>query len=315
MIYLRNFTFPTESQEYEFLHPPTSDFVYTDRRAQSHNGSFYPFKILSQNDFCEVSFDSITIFYGGNGCGKTTALNVIAEKLKLHRENLFNSGRFFEDYLNMCSYTLKDDEDFETSDAFARRRTGHEVRVPVPLGSMIITSDDVFAHSMKQRDYNEKLRLQREDLERKHNSLVNSDSHLRSLEDYDRWKLRREAIKSKSKFMKDHMDKEAEEHSNGETAMLYFVDKMEKEGLYLLDEPENSLSMNNQLKLAEYIFSSARHFDCQFIIATHSPIFLSLQGAKIYDLDENPVCMKSWTELESVRTMYDFFKSHEKEFE
>mgnify|MGYP006990124335 CR=1 FL=1 len=32
------------------------------------------------------------------------------------------------------------------------------------------------------------------------------------------------------------------EHSNGESAFLYFTDKIKENGLYLLDEPENSLS-------------------------------------------------------------------------
>jgi len=37
-------------------------------------------------------------------------------------------------------------------------------------------------------------------------------------------------------------------------------------------------------------------------------------GAKIYDLDENPVDVKKWTELENVRSYYEFFKRYEKEF-
>lgn len=315
MIYLKNFSFPTDQCEYEFLNPPSSEFVYRDRRAQNHNGSLYPFKVLTQNSFFHVSFKDITIFYGGNGCGKTTALNVIAEKLKLHRESLFNSGRFFEDYLNMCSYTLADDDGFLTSDAYARIKTGNEARVPLPIDSMIITSDDVFAHSMKQRDFNERLKIDREKLERTHHDLLKGDSNLRSLDDYDRWNSRREALKSKSNFIKTHLDKEADEYSNGETSMLYFINRIENKGLYMLDEPENSLSLENQLKLSDYIYSSARYDGCQFIIATHSPIFLSIKNAKIFDLDENPVCEKKWTELDSVKAMYDFFKAHENEFE
>ena len=37
-------------------------------------------------------------------------------------------------------------------------------------------------------------------------------------------------------------------------------------------------------------------------------------GAKIYNLDDNPVKIERWTELENVRTYYDFFKNHETEF-
>ena len=41
---------------------------------------------------------------------------------------------------------------------------------------------------------------------------------------------------------------------------------------------------------------------------------LSMQGAKIYDLDSDPIDVKPWTQLENVKTYYSFFKSHEKEF-
>ena len=39
-----------------------------------------------------------------------------------------------------------------------------------------------------------------------------------------------------------------------------------------------------------------------------------MKGAKIYDLDEDPVDIKKWTELENVRSYYEFFKLHDREF-
>ena len=39
-----------------------------------------------------------------------------------------------------------------------------------------------------------------------------------------------------------------------------------------------------------------------------------MKGAKIYDLDEDPVDVKKWTQLENVRAYYQFFKEHEHEF-
>ena len=46
-----------------------------------------------------------------------------------------------------------------------------------------------------------------------------------------------------------------------------------------------------------------------------SPFMLAMQGAKIYDLDENPVDIKRWTQLEHVRDYYNFFKMHIDAFE
>lgn len=64
----------------------------------------------------------------------------------------------------------------------------------------------------------------------------------------------------------------------------------------------------------EFDFFMSSFFDCQFIISTHSPFLLAMNGAKIYDLDENPVDVKRWTELENVRMYYNFFKEYEREF-
>jgi len=104
------------------------------------------------------------------------------------------------------------------------------------------------------------------------------------------------------------------EYSNGESAFIYFSEKITENGLFLLDEPENSLSPAKQRELVKYIEDSARFFGCQFIISTHSPFVLSMRGAKIYDLDAEPVDIKTWTELENVKEYYRFFKEHEREF-
>lgn len=105
------------------------------------------------------------------------------------------------------------------------------------------------------------------------------------------------------------------ERSNGESAFYYFTDKIRDKGLYLLDEPENSLSVERQMELKGFLENSARFFGCQFLISTHSPFLLSMSGAKIYDLDESPVDVKKWTELENVRAYYRFFKKNEHLFE
>ena len=104
------------------------------------------------------------------------------------------------------------------------------------------------------------------------------------------------------------------EHSNGESAYLYFSEQIQENGLYLLDEPENSLSPLKQQELMKFLEDSARFFGCQFIISTHSPFLLSMRGAKIYDMDEDVVDVKRWTELPGIRVYFDFFKRHEEEF-
>lgn len=82
----------------------------------------------------------------------------------------------------------------------------------------------------------------------------------------------------------------------------------------MLDEPENSLSIALQLELKEYLEVSSRFSNCQIILATHSPVLLSMKNALIYDLDSAPVETKPWTELENVKRYFDFFDSYREDF-
>ena len=68
------------------------------------------------------------------------------------------------------------------------------------------------------------------------------------------------------------------------------------------------------MELSEYLENSVRFYGCQIIMATHSPFLLSMKGARIYDLDENPVDIKRWTQLQSVRSTFAFFMKYPPEF-
>ena len=119
---------------------------------------------------------------------------------------------------------------------------------------------------------------------------------------------------TQSEFVRRNMQENVVGQSNGESAFMYFTNKINSNALYLLDEPENSLSPEKQLELLKYLQDSVRFYDCQFIIATHSPFFLALPDALIYDFDENPVKIKNWTSLKNVQILYEFFKAHQNEF-
>ena len=139
---------------------------------------------------------------------------------------------------------------------------------------------------------------------------------LASLEDYDDWKQYDDAKRyTKSRFVNENLAKNPQMHSNGESAMHFFVERITEDALYLLDEPENSLSVPRQLELRDFLADSARHFGCQIILSTHSPVLLSLPGAEVWDLDALPAGIRPWTEVAGVRAYYEFFKSHAAAFE
>ena len=89
----------------------------------------------------------------------------------------------------------------------------------------------------------------------------------------------------------------------------YYVYYIADDGLYLLDEPENSLSAALQARLADFLADSARFYGCQFIISTHSPFLLAMKGARIYDLDASPARVRQWSELENVRAYFELFEA------
>ena len=191
-----------------------------------------------------------------------------------------------------------------------------ELREEIPPNSRIITSDDVFDYMLSLRAVNEGIDRRREELFQEYLSDKYSEFRVKSIEDYDQ--LRRVNMarsKTQSKYVRRRLMDNVREQSNGESAFFYFTNRIEENGLYLLDEPENSLSPERQQELLRYLEDSARFFGCQFIIATHSPFLLSMIGARIYDMDADPVCVRRWTELPAVRAYYDFFQKHASAFE
>ena len=120
---------------------------------------------------------------------------------------------------------------------------------------------------------------------------------------------------SRRKFVLRETGGEIKLFSNGETALEYFDAKLKDGKLYCLDEPENSLSPQKQIVLKQILEEKARYCGCQFVIATHSPFLMALEGAKIYDLDAVPVDIKKWWELPNTRTYYEFFRDNAEFFE
>ncbi len=268
-----------------------TDFILRQKRT-CYNG-IYPFKIFPKKGLREIEFAPITIFYGGNGSGKSTLLNILAMKLGVLRHSAFSGGAFFSDYVSMCEAEYSE----------------------IPAGSQILTSDDVFDYMLNIRYLNDGIDVRREELFEDWVSRKYAHHQLKSLADYDDWMESCDAkSKTQSQYVRERLMRNVDMYSNGESAMKYFVEHITENALYLMDEPENSLAIPMQKDLCKYISDSARHFGCQFVIATHSPILLSMPEAAIYDLDETPVATKRWTELENVRLFFEFFEEHREAF-
>lgn len=286
-VYLRSFTLASQAQEenfWDFSNPKARRTCYT---------TCYPFGVFRRREPGTFTFAPITIFCGGNGSGKSTLLNIIAEALQVQRGTVYNRTDFFGDYIALCAWE---------TDA-------------LPAGSRILTSDDVFDHLIGIRELNEGIHQKRAALFEEYTQARHAAVQLGSLADYEAFsKVVDAQRKSASRYVQGRLMDNVPERSNGESALEFFTGAIDENALYLLDEPENSLSPQRQLELKQFLEDSVRFYRCQLVIATHSPFLLSLSGAKIYDLDESPAVVKRWTELESVRTYSDFFCRHAGEF-
>ncbi len=285
MLYLSSFYFPDEDYEW-------------DRRLlvrETCYQTMYPYFVLSKVGLTEILFRPLTILYGGNGSGKSTALNVIAEKLRLQRTSPYNRSSFFEDYVSACKAGVEE---------------------PVPEGSRIITSDDVFDMMLNIRVLNEGIDRDRQRIVEDFYALRDGPFQMKSMADYEQLqRINRARSKTRSRFIASEAAENIREQSNGESALMYFRQQIGNDTLCLLDEPENSLSPENVLILADFLTESIRYCGCQLIISTHSPFLLALPNAKIIDLDHQARIVDSWTELSNPRAYYEFFRKHAHEFE
>ena len=109
----------------------------------------YPAYLFCKMEFGCIDFEDITIFYGGNGSGKTSLLNVISEKLQIYRKNQYIQTEFFKVFLEKCTYQI------------------NEI-YGIPKFSKFLASDDVFEHILTVRDKNKSL---------KNNKVKESDFH------------------------------------------------------------------------------------------------------------------------------------------
>ena len=314
MVYLETFYFPSVEREEEIQklieneeYKPAINYI-----AQN----VYPFSILTHR-LTSLDFEPITILYGGNGSGKSTILNVISNKLSISREAPYNSSYLMEKYVKMCSFKTNLRYTGEEFDLTKKRNSKYDIAEI----SKMITSDDVFKKMIDKRLKDEQKRFKSEMLIAKKQTQkrycimpksINLEDR-RSVEEFNDFYTMRES--SYTQYLKKTIGEVEPSFSNGETGLMYLIEQIADPGLYLLDEPENSMSCETQLKLVEFIELSARAFNTQFIIATHSPFLLSIPNAKIYNLDTRPVSLSKWWELENMKRYFQIFNKYQTEFQ
>lgn len=264
-------------------------FLFSDEKA--NNPNIYPYNVFADKTENLLLFSQITVLYGNNASGKSTMLNIIANKLQLEGQeyatnNKYGKTSYFMKFVDECSFALGEDE------------YGRPIS-RIPQKSRYIKSEDILYEIKK---------IQQEQ--------ILGDGYVY---EHVRRGLPKEQVENlrnsfKMKQQLDILKFAQEKYSNGETTLQMLDDYLEPDALYLLDEPEVSLSPENQTILADKLNKMARFLGCQFIISTHSPFMLGTLDAKIYNLDSKGLEVTKWTDLKNMKYFYSFFEKHKEEF-
>lgn len=228
----------------------------------------------------------ITILVGENGSGKSTLLESLAIALKLPAIGRADAHR---------DETLAELFPFAQSLRLIRN-------TPAPRSKFFLRSEDFFGFVQLLTRQKQELR---EDLERVRRENAHRSAFAQG-----------QAAMAYAGALADMTSRYGEDTltaaSHGESFLRLFESRMVPRGLYLLDEPEAPLSPMRQLAMLSMIRRLAEEKECQFIIATHSPILQAMPGAAIYNCDEQPLVPTSFEQLESVNLLKDFLACPER---
>lgn len=99
--------------------------------------------------------------------------------------------------------------------------------------------------------------------------------------------------------------------SHGESFLSIVQNRFFGNGLYILDEPEAALSPMRLLTLMAEIDSLVKN-NSQFLIATHSPILMSLPNAQILEFSHKGIQAVAYKDTEHYKITKSFFENPDK---
>jgi predicted ATPase len=95
--------------------------------------------------------------------------------------------------------------------------------------------------------------------------------------------------------------------SHGEAYLSVFENRLDDNGIYILDEPETALSPTHQIDFLRMLRRSERSERSQFIIATHSPVIMAYPGATLLHLTQHGVIERPFQMTDHFRILREFY--------
>ncbi len=228
----------------------------------------FPWSLPLIQNFEELVFEqNISFFVGENGSGKSTILEGIAAYTEVPLAG---------------SYRLEDDESLAAANSLANylsiryaEKTHH---------GFFVRAEDFIGFSRKiKHDIKE---LDKEIEEVKEN-FTGGDINLTI-----------GTIEGEKNQLIKRYSADLEAMSHGEGFLKFFTSRITAKGLYLIDEPEAALSPSRQLNLLSLIMDKVKKTGSHFIIATHSPIMMSIPNSEVFYFQEGAISKIDYKETE-----------------
>lgn len=107
----------------------------------------------------------------------------------------------------------------------------------------------------------------------------------------DGWFFKAETFFSVARYLDDAGSPTADflSWSHGEGFVRFFEERMSRQGIYFMDEPESALSPKRQLELLRILNRIQEQANSQVIIATHSPILMALPKARVLEVTRHGI--------------------------
>lgn len=104
--------------------------------------------------------------------------------------------------------------------------------------------------------------------------------------------------------------KSLHEKSHGESFLELMISRFSSDSVFVLDEPEAALSPARQLTMIRRMHELAL-LNCQFFIATHSPIIMAYPEADILVLGNDGIKKTAYEDTEYYQVMKNFINNRE----
>ena len=240
----------------------------------------FPFNVSSVKHCRNINMDSpITFFIGDNGTGKSTLIETIAYRLQLphmdgsdYSKKSFNASKSLLPYLKIS------------------------FNIDRPIGFFFRAEDfGDYLNSVDRRDF--ALHQSLSDLEGEV-----PDEIIQNMKDNANYQMH---------HMRFEYGQELQSFPHGEAYMKIIQEKINRPGIYILDEPEAALSPAKQLSLIYFIQEHLKNYNSQFIIATHSPMLMAIPNSNIYEINEDGMQLTPLDETEHYSITKSFLNNPE----